>query len=304
MFRKVNAVTIACLLSLFVFSVVPIGAVSSQRLTPTNFVYQGAFRLPEAFSWGARGMTYYPQGNSRSGTLLIIGFDLNQAEFAQVAIPQPVISRNWQALPLARQITEMTNFDGNIVESVDPDTAVASGIEYVTQRGSQTSDKLYGAIDQWYGVVEQTHPTIWFSEMDGSNPRGPYHVGPRLLPYHGNKVGDYLFSVPQWYADQHLGGRFLVTGKTQGAFNGSQGPTLFAFSPWNSETPSGNLDAIPLLWYRIFFPECAGPNVGNKSQCDYPDFTMCDKWEGGGFVESGQKRAIILLGKKGLGSDP
>lgn len=150
MFRKVNAVTIACLLSLFVFSVVPIGAVSSQRLTPTNFVYQGAFRLPEAFSWGARGMTYYPQGNSRSGTLLIIGFDLNQAEFAQVAIPQPVISRNWQALPLARQITEMTNFDGNIVESVDPDTAVASGIEYVTQRGSQTSDKLYGAIDQWY----------------------------------------------------------------------------------------------------------------------------------------------------------
>lgn len=171
------------------------------------------------------------------------------------------------------------------------------------RRGSQVSDKVYGSIDQWYGVVDGTHPTIWFSEMDGSNPRGPYHVGPKTLPYHGNKAGDYLFSMPQWYAEKYLGGRFLVTGKTRGAFNGSQGPTLFAFSPWSSENPSGNLNSIPLLWYRIFFPDCAGPNVGNKSQCDYPDFTMCDKWEGGGFVESGQKRAIILLGKKGLGSN-
>jgi len=30
---------------------------------------------------------------------------------------------------------------------------------------------------------------------------------------------------------------------------------------------------------------------------------MCDKWEGGCFVESGEKRAIILLGTKGLGDN-
>ena len=61
----------------------------------------------------------------------------------------------------------MINFDGNIVESVDPDTVVASGIEYVPRRGSQNSDKLYGSIDPWYGVVDRTHPTIWFSNMTG-----------------------------------------------------------------------------------------------------------------------------------------
>ena len=89
----------------------------------------------------------------------------------------------------------MTNFDGDIVESVSPDTAFASGIEFVPARGSQSGDKLYGSIDQWYGVVEDTHPTIWFSELDGSNPRGPYHVGPRSLPYHGNKSGDFLLMI-------------------------------------------------------------------------------------------------------------
>lgn len=126
---KGNVATIVFLLVLLTSSFPATAAVSSQRLMPTNFVYKGAFRLPEAFNWGARGMTYYPKGNGGSGALLIIGFDLNQAEFAQVAIPPPVISGNWQALPFAKMITAMTNFDGNIVEGVDPDTAFASGME-------------------------------------------------------------------------------------------------------------------------------------------------------------------------------
>lgn len=46
----------------------------------------------------------------------------------------------------------------------------------------------------------------------------------------------------------------------------------------------------------------AGPNVGDKANCGYPDFTMFDKREGGGFVETGGKRVIILFASKGLGS--
>ena len=279
----------------------PLNVPTVGRLQPTDLKYKGAFRLPEYFNWGARGMSYYPHGRGGEGSLLVIGFDLRQAEFAEVAIPKPVITKNWQTLPVATLLKAMKNFDGNVVESVSQETVFASGIEYMPRQGSQTSDKLYGSLDQWYGVVEETHPTIWFAEMDGSNPRGPYHVGAHTEPYHGNKVGDFLFSVPQWYADSYLGGRTLVTGKTRGAFNGSQGPTLFAFRPWDSENPSGNLDAVPMLWYRIKYPDCAGPNVGDKAFCDYPDFTFCDKWEGGGFVDNGNRRAIILLGIKGLG---
>jgi hypothetical protein len=277
----------------------PAGA--SSRLEETDFTYRGAFRLPEAFDWGARGMTFSPSGSGGSGSLLVIGSDLAQAEFGEVAIPPPVVASDPALLPATELLAAMTDFDGNVVASVSPDTAVASGIAIVARQGSQTTDKLYGSIDQWYGVEDETHPTIWFSELDGSNPRGPFHVGPRQDPYHGNKSGDYLFDVPTWYAEQFLGGRTLVTGKTRGAFNGSMGPTLLAFRPFATESPSGDLDAVPMLWYRLLYPECAGPNVGDPNACDYPAFTMCDKWEGGAFLERNGRRAIALFGLKGLG---
>jgi hypothetical protein len=129
-----------------------------------------------------------------------------------------------------------------------------------------------------------------------------YHVGPRILPFHGNKSGDYLFKLPSWYADQYLGGRLLVTGKCRGTEFGSMGPTLFAFKPWETENPSGDLDGLALLWYRFEF-NCGSPNVTNKALCDYPNFTMCDKWEGGAFIETGGRSAIVLFGRKGLGDN-
>lgn len=138
-----------------------------------------------------------------------------------------------------------------------------------------------------------------------------FHVGPDQTPFHGRKMGAYLFTVPTWYADQYLGGRTLVTGRSRGtpldgtepvtARGGSQGPTLFAFHPWDTDAPAGNLDALPVLYYRVSFPGCGGPNVGNVAQCDYPGFTMCDDWSGGAFVDNGTRRAILLVGYKGLG---
>ncbi len=235
------------------------------------------------------------------GALLALGPDQKPAEFARVDIPAPLVTRQLDRLPRAQMLGPMRSFDGTIVEGVSDVTPVAGGIETVTKRGSQRTDKLYGAINNWYGVVEESHPAIWMSEPDGTSPRGPFHVGPRKKPFHGNKVGSFLFAVPAWYADSYLGGRSLVTGKARGAFHGSQGPSLFAFRPWDTDTPSGDLDAVAMLYYRIRFPECAGPNLGDKKACDFPGFTMCDEWEGGGFVEHGTKRAILLLGKKGLG---
>jgi hypothetical protein len=278
---------------------------SSLQLQPQDFTYQGAFRLPSEFDWGSRGASYYPDGNGGLGSLLITGQDQRPAEFAEVSIPSPATATNWQDLPEASMLSGMTEFDGNLIENqLDPTTTYASGIEYVPQQGSQTGDKIYGSADWWYAVSVNTFPTVWFSEMDGSNPRGLFHVGPEVDPFYGRKMGDYLFTLPTWYADLYLDGRTLVTGKCRGVPpQGSMGPTLFAFHPWKTEDPAGDLDAVAMLWYRALYPDCAGPNVGEKGNCDYPDYTMCDKWLGGSFVESGQKRAIILLGVKGLGSN-
>jgi hypothetical protein len=244
-----------------------IGGVEAERLRSTDFSYQGAFRLPEDFDWGARGLAFYPDGAGGAGTLLVTGFELLhdpahgrqtcwdaswncQAYYGEVAIPEPARAENWEDLPQADLAGALVAFDGGLAASVHREYLFVSDLAYAPARGTQTSAKLYGSIDVWYaeGVAgEDTFPTVWMVDMDGGNPRGMFHVGPEFEPYHGRKVGSYLFSVPQWYADQYLGGRTLVTGRSRGTpadgvepvttRGGSQGPTLFAFACRLKATP-------------------------------------------------------------------
>lgn len=309
------------------------GEIRSDMLTPADLVYQGAFRLPADFNWGARGISFRPGSTGNEGTLLVTGFELLYdsnhtgescwdsswncaAYFGEVAIPTPVSSSDWTSLPEASLQGGMKSYDGGLASTVHREYLFVSGIQYVPRQGGQTTDKLYGSLNLWYaeGVAgESTFPTIWMADEDGNNAKGMFHVGPEEPPYHGRKMGSYLFTAPSWYADQYLGGRTLVTGRSRGTpataldaitiNGGSQGPTLFAFYPFDTDTPVGNLDALPMLYYRVQFPGCAGPNVGDAAACDYPGYTMCDDWTGGAFVDNGSKRAIMLLGYKGLGSN-
>jgi len=309
------------------------GADSTERLQPADLTYEGAFRLPEDFNWGALGLSFYPDGDEGAGSLLVTGFESLYdpahpgeacwdpawdcyAFFGEVAIPTPAEEANWEDLPQANFVTPLTTFDGGLASTVHREYLFVSDLEYVPRRGSQASDKLYGSINLWYaeGVAgEDTFPTIWFANLDRTDAQGMFHVGPEDTPYHGRKMGSYLFSVPEWYADEYLGGRALVTGRARGTplegiepvttDGGSQGPTLFAFHALDSDTATGDLDALPVLYYRVAFPGCAGPNVGDPDECDYPDYTMCDDWTGGAFVEDGDRRAIMLLGYKGLGGN-
>ena len=307
------------------------GGRPTERLGSTDLTYQGAFRLPENFYWGALGLSYYPDGDGGAGSLLVSEFealtDVDHsgvcwnpewdcyAYYGEVTIPAPARSSNWEDLPEATLATGPTAFDGGLASTVHNEYLNVSDLEFVPRRGTQTSDKLYGSINLWYaeGVAgEGSFPTVWFANMDGTGARGMFHVGPDDGLYHGRKMGAYLFSVPQWYADEYLGGRTLITGRSRGTpgssseevttEGGSQGPTLFAFHPWESDSPTGDLDALPILYYRVKFPGCAGPNVGSPAACDYPDYTLCDDWSGGAFVDDGDRRALMLLGYKGLGT--
>ncbi len=301
--------------------------VPGERLQPEDLVYQGAFRLPDDFNWGALGLTFHPQGE---GSLLVTGFQSPSdpahpgeycwdpswdclATYGEVAIPDPVVAASWEDLPEAEPVGPMVAFDDGLVAGLARETTFVSDIVYVPRRGSQSADKVYGAVEAWYAegeFGESTFPTIWMANLDGSGVQGLFHVGPEESPFHGRKVGAYLFTVPEWYADRYLGGRTVVTGRSRGTpvgydpvttAGGSQGPTLFAFHALASDEATGTLDAIPVLYYRVAFPGCAGPNVGDPAQCDYPDFSMCDDWSGGSFVDNGARRAILLFGWKGLG---
>lgn len=304
---------------------------TGERLQPADFTYQGAFRLPAEFDWGARGLSFYPPGDGGVGSLLVTGFELVsdpahpgescwdpawncQAYYGELAIPPPARQDNWENLPEAALLNPLAAFDARLAATVHREYIFVDDLEYVPRRGSQAQDKLYGSLVLWYAegeAGEATFPTIWMANLDGTGVQGMFHVGPDETPYHGRKMGAYLFSVPAWYADQYLGGRTLITGRSRGTplsglepltiRGGSQGPTLFAFRPWDSDTATGNLDALPMLYYRVAFPGCGGPNVGDPNECDYPGFTMCDDWSGGAFVESATASAILLLGYKGLG---
>lgn len=298
------------------------------RLEPGRLRYHGAFRLPGEFGWGARGASFRP--GPGGGTLLVTGFELPRtprgqecsgpgsgcvALFGEVRIPEPARGRRFDQLPEAELARPLSGFDGGRVRELS-EFAWVSGIELVPALGSrQRADRIYGSLDLWYAEGERgerTFPTIWSAAPDGSDPRGLFHVGRQGdQVFHGRKAGDYLFRVPRWYADRYLGGRILVTGRARGTpadgreavttRGGSQGPTLFAFRPVEDGRASGDLDAIPILYYRTRFPACAGPNVGDPERCDFPGYTMCDLWDGASFVEGRSGRAILLGGLKGRG---
>lgn len=310
-----------------------IGAVPEEQLQPGDLTYLGAFRLPDEFNWGARGIAYRPTGDGGAGSLLVTGFELLTdpahpgescwdpswsctAQYGEVSIPTPATVVQWDDAPQAELLAALTAFDGGRASTVHREYVYVDDIAYVPRRGTQTSDKLYGSINLWYaeGVIgEGTFPTVWMADLGGTHAVGLFEVGPDETPFHGRKAGAYLFSVPTWYADAYLGGRTLITGRSRGTpadgtepltiRGGSQGPTLMAFAPFDSDAPTGHLDALPLLYYRVAFPGCGGPNVGDPANCDYPDFTMCDEWSGGAFVDNGTRRAIVLLGYKGLGAN-
>ena len=309
------------------------GSDPDQRLQTTDLTYQGAIRLPDEFNWGALGLSYYPAGDGGAGSLLVTGFEALSspdhpgetcwdadwdcyAYYAELDIPTPEAAANWEDLPVAGFVRTLTAFDGGLASTVHREYLTVSDIQYIPAQGSQTQAKIYGSVNVWYaeGVFgTDTFPTVWFANLDGTGAQGMFHVGAQASPYHGRKSGAYLFSLPEWYADMYLDGRTLVTGRSRGTPGegdvqvsvdaGSQGPTLFAFRPAEADTASGNLDALPLLYYRVDFPGCAGPNVGENNNCDYPGFTMCDNWTGGAFVDNGTHRAVVLVGYKGLGDN-
>ena len=281
---------------------------AAENLDIGDFAYAGAFRLPEGFAWGARGATYRAAGDDGQGSLVITGHNQALGEWAEVSIPEPGWD-DFSSLPVAEVVSPFTEFDGGLMEGeVDRWESRVGDVACIAPRGSQTTEKCYWNVEWWYNVAAVDYRAIGMSEVDGSSPRGMWHVGRRGDPeFHGSRHGSYMFSVPQWFSDSALGGRSIMVGMSReaGCCGASQGPTLFAFQPWDADTPPADedLDALALVYYPESFPECAGPNVGNPDACHYPDYRACDTWVGGAFVESGLRSAVVLSGVKAYGDN-
>ena len=279
-------------------TVVPAGLIQ-----PADLVYQGALRLPDGpseigWEWSGAAMAYYPGGDPSGpadgypGSLFGTGHNWNQY-VSEISIPVPVNSpsKNVNELNTATTLQNFHNIRGSLFDHLDFELPRA-GLEYLPKQGNQTTGKLHFCWGQHMQQYEVS-PSHGWCELDLSNPQsaGAWYIDGQM-----NMVtNDYLFAIPQAWADANTPGMYLATGRFQDGGQGARGPSLFAYGPWNEgnpPVPGSTLSAVPLLLYT---------DVTALDDFMLNNYQHSDEWSGGGWLTAGGKSAVIFVGTKGTG---
>lgn len=273
-------------------------------VTPGNFTYLGAFRLPHVdgqksrFAYGGHAITFCPTGDQdgRSdgfpGSLYMVGHKQHEL-VAEISIPKPVISagKNMDDLSVATVVQPFADITVGLRQQLTAGSSEPfqfGGMQYLNGR-------LHWTLLKYYNVSGVDYLSHGFSSADLSRPSmsGMWHLGPRHSGesvWHSYKHAGYVADIPQKIADQYFQGRSLMSGLqiSTGLQYSSQGPALYAYAPPDGDEPSGsNLEATPLLWYSMGHP---------ISQHHYADL-----WTGAAWVTVGGKHAVVIAGRKALG---
>jgi hypothetical protein len=249
---------------------VGVGGEASETITGTDFSYLGAFRLECAGDWCSYNLT--DLATAPTGGLWVTDHVYDFA-VRRIAIPDPpLVSVVFGDLP------EAATLEGPLATVGCPgDYTDLSGVAAIGAEAATTCRDWYNVTGD-YTPVFRRRPAASLEE-----------IGPQVDPFHPNKFGAYLFSLPaDWVAANGLGTKTLVTGfsREAGANGGSQGPSFFAFDPDNP------LDAVDLVYYREIHPGCPG-------SCDFPGYESVDSWMGAEWVRRGSSDTIIVGGVKG-----
>ncbi len=240
-------------------------------ITKDDFIYLGAFKLQcneDACSYNLTDL-----GSAPNGGLWVTDHVYDYA-VRRIGIPvAPLVSQVFDDLP------EAPTLEGPVATGGCPGSSTdISGVEGIGPEAASTCRDWYNVTGE-YGPVFHRSPGASIEE-----------IGPRADPFHPNKFGAYLFTLPlDWVDSQGLGMKTLVTGfaREAGANGGSQGPALFAFDP---DDP---LNAVDLLYYREIYPGCP-----YEENCDFPGYESADSWMGADWVRSGNVNAILVAGIK------
>ena len=289
-------------------AIMPPTDLPTSLVNPDDLVYLGAFRMPETpdeFSWDYSGyaMTYYAEGDPQGsddgfpGSLFVLGHDHTQ-EIGEISIPAPVISKskNPSELPRAVILQSFKDIRGGMFEYLEIPRA---GLAYLPPQGSQTTGKLYFCWGQHF-QFEQV-PSHGWSELDLSapNPAGLWYVG----QYTNYITNDYLFEIPQAWAERYTHGLRLATGRFRDGHWGGLGPALLAIGPWNEGNPPPPdhmfQQVIPLLLYGE--PVVGSPEIDISGGHQMDTYSEPDEWSGGAWLTAGDKSAVILVGTKAIG---
>jgi hypothetical protein len=281
----------------------PVVSPPGSLVQPSDLAYLGAFRLPGdapdeiGWLWSGEAMAYYPDGDPDGpddgfpGSLFGTGHDWNQY-VSEVSIPVPVISpgKNVEELNTATTLQPFQDIRGGTIDW--PLEIPRVGLEYLPPQGEQELGKLYFC---WAPHLDEgaTNPSHGWCELDLSNPQpaGPWRIG----DYWNYVTSDYIFAIPQAWADANTPGMLLATGRYRDGGQGSLGPSLFAYGPWNEGNPpppGATLSAVPLLLYGNVYEE-GSPAMNGYAHSDH--------WSGGAWLTADDESAVIFVGTKGQG---
>lgn len=276
----------------------------NQRLQPEDLTYLGAFRLPGdapdeiGWMWSGNALAYYPDGDPAGpldgfpGSLFGTGHNWN-SYVSEVNIPVPVNSagKNLDDLNTAVTLQNFANIRGERFGDLE---IPRIGLAYLPPRGEQATGKLFFAWAQHMGEGD-TFPTHGWSEMTLDQPQtaGPWRIG----EYWNYVTGDYIFPIPPGWADVYTPGMPLATGRFRDGGQGTHGPSIIAYSPWQDGHPpseGSTLSAVPLLLYG---------NVYQENPPSMNDYHHSDEWGGAAWLTTGDKAAVIFVGTKGIGEN-
>jgi hypothetical protein len=273
-------------------------------IMPSDLTYEGAFRLPgpddSGWGWGGSALTYYPDGDGGSGgpsdgypgSLFGVGHDHTQY-VSEVSIPVPVISagKDVNDLNTATTLQDFVNVRGSLYDRYYWEIPRA-GLAYLPAQGTQAAGKLHFC----WGVHMQElddGPTHGWCELDLSapQPKGAWRMG-GFLNY---VTADYMFDIPQAWAEAYVPGMYLATGRFRDGGQGGEGPSLIAYAPYGTDSPpaaGSTIPAVPLLLYGSVY-QPAPPAMDG--------YHHSDEWSGGAWLTAGNRAAVIFAGTKGQG---
>jgi len=282
-------------------------------LRPDQFIYVGAFRLPQGgdrpntFAYGGGAMTFRPDGDPGGaqdgfpGSLFITGHDrlpygelTNGSQVAEISIPQPVRADTVEALNTSAFVQGFAEIAQGYFEGLDELPRV--GLLYLDHPA--TGPKVHLAWGQHLQPDTPFATHAWFNPtLDDPELAGPWFLDVPL----SYSVNGYMLEIPAAWAEAHTGGGPVGTGRYRDGGWSGMGPALYAYRPWIDEdgTPAGDgatLPVVTLLRYE-------SSEVTDSFEHALAGYQHPDEWEGAAWVttEAGGS-AVVFAGTKSTGT--
>ncbi len=282
------------------------------RAQPADFRYLGAFRLPDAgerpktFAWGGNAMTFRPTGGRKHedgdlpGSLFIMGHDRmahgelpNGNQIAEITIPQPIAARSLNALPKARFLQGFHDVAEGQFTGLNE--LPRTGMAYLNT--SATGPKIHIAWGQHFQPETPVPAHAWVNpNLTRPGFTGSWFIGRQS----GYAVNGYMFVIPKGWADAHVGGRRIATGRYRDGGWSGMGPALFAYQPWQETSgapspPGARLQERTLLLYE-------NSQNSDRIERNLEGYQHPDEWEGGAWITTRSgKSAVLFAGTKSVG---